>query len=62
MAAENIKLTLDKLRKYRDQYLSKGIQGATDKILPFSITCSNSDIKSTVEKMRRKYKEQRRLL
>lgn len=62
MAAENIKLILDKLRKYRDQYLSKGVEGALDRILPFSITCSNTEIKSTVEKMRKKYAEQRRFL
>jgi hypothetical protein len=48
MAAENLKLCLDKLRKYRDEYLSKGVDGSSDKILPFAITCSNNKIKSSI--------------
>lgn len=45
MAAENLKLCLDKLRKIRDEYLAKGVEGINDRILPFSASCSNSKIK-----------------
>lgn len=62
MAAENIKLCLDKLRKFRDEYLSKGVEGSNDKVLPFAITCSNNKIKSSIEAMRKKNYEQRRYL
>ena len=62
MAADNIKLCLNKLRQFRDEYLSKGVEGVSDKLLPFSVTCSNSYIKDTLEKMRQKYGEQRRVI
>jgi hypothetical protein len=62
MAADNLKLCLDRLRLFRDEYLSKGVEGIHDKILPFSVTCSSSQIKRTVEAMKKKFYEQRRHL
>ena len=60
MAADNVRLCLDKLRKYRDEYLAKGVDGASDKLLPFSITCSNVEIKRVIEEMKVNYSKQRR--
>lgn len=57
-----MKLCLDKLRTFRDEYLSKGVDGATDRILPFAITCSNRKIKQSIEAMKKKNYDQRRYL
>jgi hypothetical protein len=62
VAAGNVKLCLDKLRRFRDDYLSKGVEGNADRLLPFSITCSNADIKLTITQMREKYHQQRRMI
>jgi len=42
MATENVKLCLGKLRKYRDEYLAKGVDGSSDKLLPFCVTNSSA--------------------
>jgi hypothetical protein len=62
MAADNLKLCLDKLRKFRDEYLAKGVDGAQDKLLPFSVTCSNAAIRQAVTNMRQAYAQQRRTI
>ena len=62
MAADNVKLCLDKLRKYRDEYFAKGVDGAADKLLPFSVTCSNVEIKRVIEEMKKSFSQQRRKL
>lgn len=55
VAADNVRLCLDKLRSFRDDYLSKGVEGNADRLLPFTITCSNAFIKQTITQMRDKY-------
>jgi hypothetical protein len=50
-AFENAKMGLDRIRQYRDQYLSQGLKGNQNKLLPFSLTCSNIKIKETLTKM-----------
>lgn len=56
---ENAKMCLNRIRQYRDQYLTRGLKGNQNKLLPFSITCSNIKIKDTLSKMQKKFKEQR---
>lgn len=46
----------------RDEYLSKSVEALSDRLLPFSITCNNSLITSTIDKMKTKFLEQRLLL
>jgi hypothetical protein len=38
-------MSLDRIRSYRDEYLSHGLKGNQNKLLPFSLTCSNLKIK-----------------
>ncbi len=52
-------MCLDRIRNYRDHYTAKGIKGNQNKLLPFSITCSNLKIKDTLDKMQVKFREQR---
>jgi hypothetical protein len=62
IASDNLRLCLDRLRVFRDEYLSKGVDGRNDKILPFSISCSPKIIANTIEKMKISYNNQRRKL
>jgi len=62
LAAENLKFGLDRLRAFRDNYLSQGVDGRTDRLLPFAITCSNAGIKIALADMRTKFNSQRRLI
>ena len=44
LAVDNLNICLDKIVKYRNDNLSRGVNSSKDLFLPFSITCSNRKI------------------
>ena len=59
VASDNGRMCLDRIRIYRDGYLTRGVKGNSDKLLPLSVTCSSLKVKSTIVKMQEKFREQR---
>lgn len=55
-AGDNVKMCLDRIRVFRDDYLTKGVQGNADRLLPFSLSSSNILIKETLSRMKDKFR------
>ena len=59
VASQNGKMCLERIRMFRDDYLTRGVKGNHDKLLPLSLTCSSIKAANTIAKMQEKFRHQR---